>query len=503
MHYRNPITTLGLSADIQPSSFELHRIQKRLLAEFAIHEATRVDFNGESFDRQEVLALLESLKQPKIWAYHIRIAKQPPLLAFLTTGELTLFRTPKLLETLRAEAEEEHFKGFWQFIAPYFATQFDEKLSKAIRYQSTITLQTLLKSPLPLSEQFVSTAYRKAYRFLQQETKDLEALKAEPYRFIKEWSLEKRYLGKERIKTWNLLPDYFASLRSEYALKFEDIGHELYEKMQRRNLGRRLIRKALQLNMYEGARVRLEYLSKQMGVSFQQSSNKNFSWIMYLPAIIAALMFIFFVLYSLINLPEVNRNRSSIRTFQNQPAAARQPTNPYSTIRPISKEREHEYEVATKEEVIFMFDEGSRPNPAQERPSILDDLTDYHNNNLPEELSDALYTDFKRPENLPVSEGTAIYQLLNQSEFNIVLFIADKNEASNASIHFIPKESTTRIASPFRPGEARMFYYSGKHWISEQQYGTVVDDWIGIFPYLHACDPNGQILRYSTLRFYP
>lgn len=516
MTYRNPITTLGLPTNLLPSSFELHRIKKRLLAEFEIQEAARIDFNGESFDRQEVLALLDSLKQAEVWSYHIRIAKQPRLLAFLTTGELELFRDQHLLEELAKRAKDEEFKGFWQFLAPYFATQFDEQLHAALRYQAAGTAQTLLSKPLPLSEAFLSSAYRKAYRFLRQEVLDLEELSDSYYRFIKERRLEKQYLGEEKIKTLNLLPNYFASLRSEYALKFEDISYKLYQDLRQYRLGRRLIQKALQIEVSEAAQIRLNYLAKQMGRNSWRRSPVDFGakkstnkW----TSLIIGLLIVFLLLRILFWLAS---SASTIRNVSEREVSSSQSIQPYKYggnsladenlggQRPISKESERAYELQVKEELIFLFDESERPNEGQERPAILQALLQYHNKNLSEELPHSLHTDFNRPGNLPTAEGLNIYDITNESQFDIVLFIAAEGTLRAPAIYFLPRKESTRINSTIEPGKARMFFYAGQTWISELQFDAAeADKWIGIFAYVHACDPNGQPLRYNKLRFFP
>lgn len=520
MNYQNPLVVLNLPADFEATPANLQRLQKRLLAEFELQERPRVDFSGTLLDRQELINLLDSLKDTERFSYHQRIAQNPLLLNFLSKGDLALFRDQSELPQLTEEARAADYQGFWAFLTPYFAERFGERLYTALHHRSLATAQSLLQHDLPIEAESMGLAYQKAYRYLRQQLRALAEQAKRPTEFSRNRSLQEQYIGEDWIKILNHLPLYFAELRTEYALLFEDLCFDLYQRYAKQRLARKLMQAALSIDSNESVQYRLDYLAKQMG-SNTASNAANFFYILRF-VLLGVGFFILLMVWITGGGGSSRKEAEGMRAFQQmireqqeqQRAAQRAlQQEAYDSLQAdlmrqerMSRLQELQDEIELEEERIFMFDEGDRPQERKQRPRALDLLLAFHNENLTEELPDSLYRSFERPSSqAPLSETRPhSYQLSNSSQFDVVIFLAKKKQPQQAEVFFLPEGENLRIQSSIAQEEARLFYYAGKGWLGDRQFRS--DQalvWEGAFARLHGCDPNGQTLRYDNLRFFP
>jgi hypothetical protein len=161
---------------------------------------------------------------------------------------------------------------FYQFIAPYFATQYSETLMQAIQTHDIETLKLLSNSNLPMVADFEEQYYHHVNRYVQSTIDTLKRLQKDVQVETLSENQLMAYLPNKTIELFNILPDYFLVARNL-------IGNEVYQAalIMSQRLGRNdsaavLIRQGLKLRLDTTVRQNLQDLLDRFKLRYKVPS---------------------------------------------------------------------------------------------------------------------------------------------------------------------------------------------------------------------------------------
>ena len=219
MHnYVNPLELLNLETD--PSSgFDLQSIRKAkktLLAEIELSDTGTIIYKGIELTKSDCIRLIDELEHKDKKDFHLFIFENTDLNHFLTTGDLTFFRTYKI-QSIYKDPE------FIEFISPYFSVQYSKALSRNFKTNNFNNVKSLLSIKPVVRESHIEDCYKSTYTALKETeneiikiTQDVEFKRSE---HIENNFKNLPFLIKDRVNTEliNLLPSYFQSIRNQFA----------------------------------------------------------------------------------------------------------------------------------------------------------------------------------------------------------------------------------------------------------------------------------------------
>lgn len=262
--YVSPYKVFGLSPTANEVEIEHHRA--RVLVQLMdVAPKEQVYLNGTTIAQEQAMKLLSELSDDTIRSYHIAIFQNKKLLNFLEYGHLNYFRVEQPIA-------DDQRDGFYEFIAPYFATQYSETLMQAIQTHDTETLKLLSNSNLPMVIDFEDQYYHHVNRYVQSTIDTLKRLQKDvQVETLSEHQLM-AYLPNKTIELYNMLPDYFLVARNL-------IGNEVYQAalVMSQRLGREdsaavLIRQGLKLRLDTTVRQNLQDLLDRFKLRYKVPS---------------------------------------------------------------------------------------------------------------------------------------------------------------------------------------------------------------------------------------
>lgn len=262
--YISPYKIFQLSPDANELEVEHHR--GRLLVQLMNYGPKEsVHLEGTKLSKEKALKLVAELSETATRSYHIEIFKHKKLLNFLEYGHLNYFRAEQ-----PAGAKQE--EGFYQFIAPYFAEQYDETLMQAIKTQDKETLELLSKSSLPIVGEFEEQCYRHANLYVQDTINTLKSLQNN----VEIQALSERelmtYLPNKTIELYNMLPDYFFVARNLIGNEVYQVALEMTERLGRNDSAAVLLRQGLKLRLDNTVRNNLQELLDRFKMRYKVPS---------------------------------------------------------------------------------------------------------------------------------------------------------------------------------------------------------------------------------------
>jgi hypothetical protein len=261
MQYLNPFLLLEIALTDgaeAASADQLYREKKRWLAEFELADETEIEVNGQRLDRSTLLRLFEELEDPLVRAHHRKIAAQPSLWRFLTSGSLDLFDQGDI--SLLAS----HSQDFLRFIAPYFAARYNQRLIYALKQHDAEEIRVLSSHPLVIPPTFHAACYQDTYRYLHATVEDIEQWARAIQKGESPDGRIQEYCDELLIEALNALPDYFAGVRDRYALALETLAIEVHNVHKRVRLGIYILMQGLKLQTSEETQRRLQHILEQL-----------------------------------------------------------------------------------------------------------------------------------------------------------------------------------------------------------------------------------------------
>ncbi len=212
----NPLEALGLDATTPPDPATVKKARRRLLVEIELSDGP-LAVGGGQVERSDLIRALQDLDdERKLHCYHA-LLQTPRLGAFLTHGDLDLFRSGEPLPNKDAE--------FVAFISPAFAAQYGKALAGAVReHDAELVVRLTAGSPL-LTTADATVADRPVDSLLGNLRQELDSLRDS----VKDESLDaEEALTRVRFlvstETLNALPGRFGPSRSQLARSIRNLA---------------------------------------------------------------------------------------------------------------------------------------------------------------------------------------------------------------------------------------------------------------------------------------
>ncbi len=217
MRYISPIRHLNIdtnqvdAAGNMPKSI-LNLAKKRLLAEIDLSPQQTIRQGQTEMTKNDVLKWFDQLAISGELGFHILIAQDPVLLAFLEQQHL---------------AAGAHFKAdlykdskFITFVSPYYQTSFNKVLIDALENQNEPVVNTLLHyNPILMTGYSSEAAWLKINRYLNDKLEFLQGLiKQNHYDKKYSYMQAKRFYEIDLLLIFNHLPDSFQKFRDDYCI---------------------------------------------------------------------------------------------------------------------------------------------------------------------------------------------------------------------------------------------------------------------------------------------
>ncbi|MEC5146463.1 hypothetical protein [Chitinophaga sp. 212800010-3] len=225
MLYFNPLTFLEKMSDgpVNPEdAVALSRLRKKMMAELELSEDKMLHVNNITFSRHELLLFFDQLQTPGQLAFHQLISRDPVLLHFLETGQITGF--------IAAEVRYSD-DNFLTFISPYFEPVFTAAVLESFKKKNLQEMKWLFGGRLLMNGEYLTKCYRRIFRYgavLEEQLKLYnEELNDGGYVHMHVlWELANKTL----IAQLNLLPEEFRSWRSDYGIAMINLALAAYGK---------------------------------------------------------------------------------------------------------------------------------------------------------------------------------------------------------------------------------------------------------------------------------
>ena len=221
-----------------------------------------VQIGSTKIHKSEVLRLLKELDNYYTRQFHIAIFEYKKLLNFLEFGHLNYFRNDHKVETTKDS-------DFWKFIAPYFGRQYGETLLQAIKTKDKHTLNLLSSESLPMIGDFEERCYKHASLYIGNTIKELKELKEQNGLLHMSERELLSYLPNKTIELYNMLPDYFTSVRNLIGSEIYSLSVVLIQNHGRSDGASAMVKQGLKLKLDDSVRKNLESMLRNFSLKTQ------------------------------------------------------------------------------------------------------------------------------------------------------------------------------------------------------------------------------------------
>jgi hypothetical protein len=261
MQYFNPFLRLGIDPEgFSPETAQLWLKQekKRLMAEFELQDSSVIDIAGQELDKATILSLFEQLEDPDQLAAHLEVLNHGSLLWFLEESMLEIFYQGDI-PLLAAQP-----LAFRQFIAPYFATQFNKRLFHALRQRDWEEISAMCAHPLPIPQTYHAACYKDSYRYLHGKVQEVAELATSISAGTEPGPAVEAVCDELFLQALNRLPDYFSTVRDKYAIALETLALAVHNSHRRIKLGIFILQQGLKLRLSPETTRRLKHILDQL-----------------------------------------------------------------------------------------------------------------------------------------------------------------------------------------------------------------------------------------------
>jgi hypothetical protein len=210
MTYQSPLHILD-SLHITPDELTpegITRLRKKLLAEFSLTSDITIDVNGQSYTKDEILKVIDQLKEVDNLVLHKAIFSRKPLLDWLENPQKSVFPQDLAQEVLDENLESDFYQKTLQFsLANYVKFHFKKR--------HFIQLQKTVPFIANLQEEYRYDVYDVIYDEIQVIIDEIEYAQQNPN--VRE---NKERFGFISEPQWtdflNNLPENFEGIREAY-----------------------------------------------------------------------------------------------------------------------------------------------------------------------------------------------------------------------------------------------------------------------------------------------
>lgn len=221
--YHSPfhlIPELPENADVPP---DFRMLLRQLLLKLELNGGTTMVINGQEYDRNRLRWVMEDLKDN--FAHHLRVYRNPYLLQFLESGDLSFFKQPPSWLDLQ-------YPDFAKWLRPYFTDQYAQLLYKAVSekgFRSINKLRILSESKFKLPVTYRDPVNYRAFRYLQGLLREAEhKISLKPRRKAGKVRLDKNlkdYLTPHLLNVIRNLNDDFLTVKTGFADWTQNLLH--------------------------------------------------------------------------------------------------------------------------------------------------------------------------------------------------------------------------------------------------------------------------------------
>ena len=158
----------------------------------------------------------------------------------------------------------EEGEGFAEFVAPYFAGQYNRLLLKAFKQKNWEQIELLVSGSFPLPGKYQVEAYKDTLQYIHSQVIEIEGLAAEIAGGNQPDGRVQEICDEFLISSLNELPEYFAGVRDRYGLSLEALALAVHNTHQRIDLGILILRQGLKLKISDNTHDRLKYVLDQL-----------------------------------------------------------------------------------------------------------------------------------------------------------------------------------------------------------------------------------------------
>jgi hypothetical protein len=224
MQYRSPIPVLQYAGALQeqPDLNGLLRIQKRLLIELDHGGTGSLQIGAQSLTKDDILTLIEDLKQQQSFLFHQWIHDNPRLLALLEKGTspgIGLLYDRNL--SYRAE-----FKQFKTFVSPYLVQPVGKGLNQAVLKRDFTTARAFLSARHLLEPTFFDETFGKVGHSLKSIADEIKRTERKEITFVESHF---GFVDGSFIDFLNDLPEALSQYREMLAIALINLSVEIQQ----------------------------------------------------------------------------------------------------------------------------------------------------------------------------------------------------------------------------------------------------------------------------------
>jgi hypothetical protein len=218
MNYKSPIPVLQYAGSTQdkPDANDLLKIQKRLLVELE-HSGGTLKVGEQSLYKDEILTMIDDLKQENSFLFHQWIAANPALLALIERGVLPT-SGPLINPILKQRPEFAQFKVF---ITPYLVQPVSKGINQVFLKHSFVAARRYLSIQYLLDKSHFDELFGKLRQSLQAMADDIKRTEKKEIAFAPG---NFNFVNGDFVDFLNELPEGLANFREVFAVSLINIS---------------------------------------------------------------------------------------------------------------------------------------------------------------------------------------------------------------------------------------------------------------------------------------
>ncbi|MBT1687669.1 hypothetical protein [Dawidia soli] len=222
MQYRSPIPVLQYAGapQEQPDVNSLLRIQKRLLVELDHGGTGSLPIGTQSLTKDDILTLIEDLKQQQSFLFHQWVYDNPRLLALLEKGTAP-GGGPLYDRNLSYRAE---FRQFKIFVSPYLVQPVGKGVNQAVLKRDFATARAFLSARHPLEPTFFDDTFGKLGHSLKSLAEEIKRTERKEINFVPG---HYGFVDGTFVDFLNDLPEALSQYREMLAIAFINLSVEI------------------------------------------------------------------------------------------------------------------------------------------------------------------------------------------------------------------------------------------------------------------------------------
>lgn len=200
-------------------NLNIPKIKKQITAEFGFSDSGILEIDGSTYNKNEVLNVIDANNFIAVLGYQIAIKHQPKFQEFLITGNI-----PKDIYKIINYYTTDHL--FISYISPYIAPLFNREMKSRLQKHNFDGAKDWLTLTSLITEEDLEVAFESTRAFLTDSIKLFKNLNKDSF-----------VLRMDEVKPWrygwasllNELPNFLLTQKEELAFKLFDFTLKIYK----------------------------------------------------------------------------------------------------------------------------------------------------------------------------------------------------------------------------------------------------------------------------------